>query len=198
MKLHPFFSLFSESLNSFVGQKEGEEVITLLRRHPLTIYIRLGLLSFAALVPIFVGLIFYSLILNSGWFPAFLFVASLWYMALWLSAFHAITLYSLSTVLITNKRIIDSDQHGFFNREVSELSANRIQDVNAHTRGFIETFFKFGNVTVQTASSEREFIFHQVPHPEHVKDVIMQMSATHHTGIKATGKPMPPVNNLGI
>ena len=198
MRFSSIFAIFNDSINSFTGQKEGEEVIALLRRHPFTIYIRLSLFGFVALIPIFGFLIFYSYVRDGGWFELYLLGSSLFYLFLWLGAFHTLAIYTLSTVIITNKRIIDSDQHGFFNREISELHANRIQDVTVHTEGFIETFLKFGDVTIQTAGSEKEFVFHQVPHPEMVKDTVMQLAAAHHTGIKPSSKPLPKPDPLGL
>ncbi len=198
MKLHSIFAIFNDTLNSFVGQKEGEEVIALVRRHPFTIYIRLGVFGLVGLVPIFGFLVFYSYIVGGGWLSLYLLGSSLWYLFLWFAIFQTLTLYTLSTVVITNKRIIDSNQRGFFDREISELQSNRIQDVTVHIEGFIETFLKFGDVTIQTAGTEKEFVFIQVPHPELVKDTIMQLAATHHTGIKATGKPLPKSDPLGL
>lgn len=197
MKLHSIFDIFNDTLNSFTGQKEGEEVIALIRRHPFTIYIRLGIFGFIGLVPIFGFLIFYSYIVN-GWLGPYLLASGLWYLFLWFAAFQMLTLYTLSTVIITNRRIIDSNQRGFFNREISELQSNRIQDVTVHIEGFIETFLKFGDVTIQTAGTEKEFVFIQVPHPEMVKDTVMQLAAAHHTGIKATGKPLPKSDSPGL
>ena len=192
------FSIFRESACSFEGQKEGEEILLLLRRHVFTIYIRIGFYIFLFLAPIVIGLAFYSYLLNSGWFDVFFFFSTIWYLGLWIAVFHALTIYSLSTVLITNRRIIDSDQHGLFNRKVAELNSSRIQDVSTHINGVIQTFLHFGDVTVQTAASEKQFIFHQVPRPEHVKDIITQMAASAHTGVKTTVKPNPSAHNLDL
>lgn len=179
-----FFSTFRDSPNSFEGQREGERVILLLRRHPFTILIRIGFFGLACFVPIIVGVMFLSYLLEHEWLNLYLFVSSIWYLGFWLAIFYFLTMYTLNTVTITDHRIIDSDQHGFFNREISELHSHRIQDVSVHTNGIIETFLKFGNVTVQTAASEKQFIFHQIPRPDRVKDVIMQMARSRHSGIK--------------
>lgn len=196
--IRSLLSIFRESACSFEGQKEGEEILLLLRRHVFTIYIRIGFYVLASLMPIVMGLMFYSYISAGGWFDVFFFLSSIYYLALWIAVFHALTIYTLSAVLITNRRIIDSDQHGLFNREVAELNSSRIQDVSTHTNGVIQTFLHFGDVTVQTAASEKQFVFVQVPNPEKVKDTIMQMAASAHTGIKATSKPNPPVHNLDL
>jgi uncharacterized membrane protein YdbT with pleckstrin-like domain len=179
------FSIFKSSSNSFEGQKEGEKVLLLLHRHPFTILVHLGLLGMAGLVPIFVGAIFWSYIFIENWFSLFLFISSIWYLGLWFAIFYALTIYILNTVVVTDRRIIDSDQHGLFNRQISELHSHRIQDVSIHTHGLIETVLRFGDVTVQTAGAERQFTFHQIPDPDKVKDVIMQITATRDSGVKA-------------
>lgn len=182
-----FLSIFSESLNSFEGQKVGEKTLMLLRQHSFTILVRVGFFGLLALVPIAIGLAFIPYFSLHGLLALFFFISSLWYMGLWLAVFHALTIYSLNTVIITDQRIIDSDQLGLFNRKISELNGNRIQDVSIHTNGIIETMLKFGNVTVQTASSETHFIFYQIPRPERVKEVIMKIATSMHSGVKASG-----------
>ena len=179
-----FFSIFRDSPNSFEGQGEGEKVILLLRRHPFTILVRIALFGLACLVPIVVGTIFLSYLTAHDWLNLFLFASSIWYLGFWLAIFYSLTMYTLNTVIITDHRIIDSDQHGLFNRETSELHSHRIQDVSIHTNGLIETFLRFGDVTVQTAASEKQFVFHQIPRPDVVKDVIMRMARSRHSGVK--------------
>lgn len=171
-------SLFKHSSNSFEGQQEGEKILLLIRRHPFTISTRLVVLILVGLVPIILGKFFFPHISTEDYKDLFFFLSSLWYLGLWLFIFHALTLYILNTVIVTDRRVIDRDQHGLFNQKVSELNGDRIQDVSTHVNGVVETFLGFGDVTVQTAASERQFIFHQVPRPEQVKDVIIKMSGT--------------------
>lgn len=179
-----FFSIFRDSSNSFEGQVSGERVILLLRRHPFTILLHIGLSSLLTLIPVAVGIVFLPYLIAHGWLALFLFALSVWFLGFWLGIFYALTMYTLDTVIITDHRIIDSDQCGFFNRKVAELHSHRIQDVSVHTSGVIETFLQFGNITVQTAASEKQFIFHQIPKPEKVKDIIMQITAFRHSGVK--------------
>jgi hypothetical protein len=178
------FSILRHSTNSFEGQREGEKVILLSRRHYFTIMTRLGFFGLACLVPIAIILVFYSYLIASDWLNLFLLISGLWYLGFWLAIFRSLTLYTLDTLLITNYRVIDSNQNGFFDREVSELQSHRIQDVSIHTNGMIETFLKFGDITVQTAASEKRFVFHQIPNPDTVKDVIMQMAGSKHSGVR--------------
>ncbi len=179
-------TIFDDSLNSFEGQRVGEKVLLLLRQHSFTILIKIGFFGLVALIPIALGLMFIPYFSAHGLLPIFFFLSTLWYMALWIGLFHALTIYTLNTVIITDQRIINSEQKGLFNRKISELNSNRIQDVSTHTNGIIETVLKFGNITVQSASSEIHFIFYQIPKPERVKEVIMKIATSLHSGIKAT------------
>jgi uncharacterized membrane protein YdbT with pleckstrin-like domain len=83
-------------------------------------------------------------------------------------------MYILDVWIVTDHRIIDSTQHGFFNRSISELHISRIQDISVKTDGFIQTLLKFGDLEVQTAGTENKFHFRQIPDPEGVKNKIME------------------------
>lgn len=183
MSLKDLISIFRDSTGSFEGQESGERVVMLLRKHPFVIYVRLCFFLLLALIPIVLGTVFYTLLKSKGLMPLFLFVSSIWYLILWLLAFYALTMYSLNILLITDRRIVDREQKGFFNRKISELHVSKIQDISVHTKGLIETFLKFGKVVVQTAATEREFCFSQIPHPERVKDTIMKIVASKHDGV---------------
>lgn len=167
--------ILKKSNKTFEGQEKEEKTILLLRKHPFVILLPLNLILLLGLVPIIIFLVFYSFIVGSMYFMLFLFLASIFYSIIWLLSFYYLTMYTLNTVTVTNKRIIDRDQHGFFNQEVSELHLYRVQDVTIHTVGVIKTFLSFGNVIVQTAASEHEFAFHDVPRPNEVKDTIMKI-----------------------
>src|SRR3989338_9807531 len=124
------FAIFKESANSFSEQEAGEKVVLLLRRHPIVIILRLIVFAFLAAIPFIVGAAFYSFLNSHGFMLLFFFLASLWYLILWQAVFYAITMYALDVWIVTNHRIIDSTQHGFFNRTTSELHLSRVQDIS--------------------------------------------------------------------
>lgn len=171
------FAVFTSSEATFQGKEEGESVVMIVRRHLFSLSGPATLVFLAALVPILVKLAFSGEISARDWGAPYLFLASLWYAALWLASFYFLTLYALNTVIITDRRIIENEQVGFFDRKVSELHLYRVQDVSVRINGAVPTFLSFGAVLVQTASAEREFIFEAIPHPERVKDAIMRLIA---------------------
>lgn len=171
-------NIFRYSGDHFEGQEHGEAVVLLLRRHSFTIMFPLSIILLFALAPLVVR----------ATFPvsstAFYFLSVLYYMALWIILFYRLTLYSLNTVIVTDRRIINNEQKGFFKRKVSELHAYRVQDISVHVEGIIPTFFDFGTIVVQTAASEREFSFEMIGDPEAVKDKIMKVVTTHQDKVR--------------
>lgn len=175
--LKSFFSIFTESTNAFEGIEKDEKVLLLIREHFLVIILKLLYLVPLACIPLLVGFFFSATLLEYQLFSLFLFLSSIYYLFLWQSLFYSLTMYTLDVWIVTDKRIIDSIQHGFFRRIVSELHLDRVQDTSVNTTGLFQTIFKFGDVEVQTAGRENWFKFEKVPHPEKVKDAIMQAVA---------------------
>jgi uncharacterized membrane protein YdbT with pleckstrin-like domain len=177
MKTKSFFSIFTESNDSFEGEENGEKVILLLRRHPFFILSRLTIFVILILIPIAIGISFSNFLSLHKILGLFFFASSVWYLFIWSAIFYSLTMYTLDTWIVTDRRIIDSTQNGFFNRTVSELHLTRIQDISVQTKGVIQTFLKFGDLQVQTAGTEDRFKFSQIPDPGKVKDEIMKLAS---------------------
>lgn len=92
--------------------------------------------------------------------------------------------YYLDVWIITDRRIIDIEQRGLFNRAVSELTLDRVQDVTVEVLGIVPTMLKFGTIRIQSAGEVGEFTIDNVPHCDKAKDIILKsmsryMSARH-------------------
>jgi len=189
-----FLSIFQESTRSFEEQEKDEEVVLLLRRHPFVALLPVSTACTFALAPILIFAVFYSYIVDT-YLTIFLFFTSLYYMILWIFAFYFLTMYTLNTVIVTNKRIIDRDQLGFFDRVVSELHLYRVQDITVSTKGVIPTILHYGDVIVQTAGVEQKFVFHEMPQPEKVRAAIMKVVSMTNSGVKPFTSEGDSVNN---
>jgi len=174
--MNTLFSLFIESHNTFQGQEPGENVILFLRRHPIVIIFKIIGLVAAYFVPILLSLVFLDFISRNDLFIVYLFGISIWNLFMWVIIFYSLTMYTLDVWIVTDRRVIDSTQHGFFNRTVSELHVTRIQDIYVKVEGPLATFVNYGNLLIQTAGTEERFIFKQIPKPIQVKDAIMKMA----------------------
>ena len=118
-------AIFTSSTQRFEGEQEGERVVLILRGHTFFIWSRLSIVLLLALLPFLARSTVGREQLALFWFGV-----SLWYLALWIMTFYFLTMHALNTIIITDRRIIESEQHGFFNRTVSELHAYRVQDVS--------------------------------------------------------------------
>lgn len=174
--MNSLFSIFIESHNTFEGQEPGEKVILFLRRHPIVIILKIIGLVISYLVPIILSIVFIDFIFNNDLFIIYLFAISIWNLFMWVIIFYSLTMYTLDVWIVTDRRVIDSTQHGFFNRTVSELHITRIQDIYVKVDGPLATFIEYGNLFIQTAGTEERFVFKQIPKPVRAKDEIMRMA----------------------
>jgi uncharacterized membrane protein YdbT with pleckstrin-like domain len=174
-----FFSIFTKTQDYFEGEENGEKVVLLVRRHPFFIIMRVIFSIILALVPIAVYISFAPIITSHNLTDVFFFAYSLWCLFIWSSIFYALTMYSLDVWIVTDHRIIDNTQNGFFSRTVSELHLSRVQDISVETKGVIQTFIKFGDLQVQTAAAEEKFKFSQISNPLKIKDEIMKVVSLH-------------------
>lgn len=156
----------------------NENILAVYRRHWL-------ILAFEIATLIFVGLIFIlAAVLLAIFIPAvrvypyitlYCWLSTTFFHGLFVVLFIRIADYWLDAWIITNERIIDIEQKGLFSREVSEFKLDKIQDVSFDVRGIIPTFFRYGDVQVQTAGSERNFVFYTVPNPQEIKNKILKI-----------------------
>ncbi len=125
-----------------------------------------GYFMFSVYPNLFNGVFFYPLVLMS---------VSIYCLFIWLFFFFSFVDYYLDIWIVTNERIIDIRQAGFFNRTISEQLLYRVQDVTSEVAGFFPTILKYGNVYVQTAGTAERFFFKEIPNPEYARDLIIKL-----------------------
>jgi uncharacterized membrane protein YdbT with pleckstrin-like domain len=105
-----------------------------------------------------------------------IFLSTAWTIFWWLRLSALWTDYYLDTWIITNERVIDIEQKGFFSRQISSFRIDRIQDVTIDVHGLLATLLHFGNIHVQTAGTKQEFVIQGIPHPDKLKDQIATLA----------------------
>lgn len=166
-----------EEIN-FPGQRESETIILFLRRHWFIFFMRLILIivSVAGLIAIYYLFSFLGNNLReSEYYNLLLFGESLATLFIWNFFFILWIDYYLDAWIVTNERIINIEQRGFFMRNISELKLTKIQDVTSEITGVVPTLLNYGNIYVQTAAEKERFTFYQIPNPNQVKNVIVQL-----------------------
>ena len=162
----------------FPGQHENEQIILFLRRHWFIFFMRLITIIIAIAMVIAIYILFNSLNANfkeSSYHNLVLFGESLATLFIWNFFFILWLDFYLDAWIVTTERIINIEQRGFFYRDISELKLTKIQDVTSEIIGVIPTLLNYGNIYVQTAAETERFTFYQIPNPNYVKNVIVQL-----------------------
>ena len=154
-----------DSRFTFKGQRSDEVVRSVVRRHPIVFFWPLlqATLALAITVAVFVyfdlGAVFYIV---GGLSVLFGFGV----------IFKVSFLFKNSFCLITNQRVVNVDQRGFFDRRITETDYAKIQDVTNTTSGIIGTTFNIGNIIIQTAGTQNQLTIKKIPDPYQVQQEI--------------------------
>ena len=167
------------SIYRLPNQLPEEKIIKIVRRDAFILLKRILLFLFLIIMPL---IVFYFLIMvqtselfGPAGFPLLVLAASAYYLFTWLFFFFTFIDYYLDVWIVTNERIIDIEQQGFFSRVIAEQKLFRIQDVTSEVRGIFQTMVRFGDVYVQTAGSKERFHFDDVSNPDEVRDLIIKL-----------------------
>ncbi|OGM04969.1 hypothetical protein A2715_00615 [Candidatus Woesebacteria bacterium RIFCSPHIGHO2_01_FULL_39_32] len=181
------FSIFTKSRYSFEGKFPDEKTIKVIRMHWFAL-VRQGLVALVSAIPIIIT------IFASGYSPEveiqkfMLFLSGLLFLYWWFWVFYIAMMYYLNIWIITDHRLIESEQLGFFRRNYTELNISKIQDVSVDVEGMFETFLNIGNLEVQSAAAEKKFKMINIPEPLEVKETIMKANndylRTHPQGVE--------------
>jgi hypothetical protein len=161
----------------FPTQKPEEKIFLLLRRHwfGYVAFIIIGLVMSIPLIILFIYWVsfqqdFSPILLNISILAASIYL--LFIIGLLLFGFID---YYLDVYIVTNERIVDIEQNGFFRRKISELHLHQVQDVNAQVKGAFATMLHYGDIHIQTAGERENFIFKAVPNPYRISKIIVDL-----------------------
>lgn len=155
----------------FETQTNDEEVILVLRSHPITQinWILTSIIIF--FLPLFFNIFLTEFLSGKQVF----FINLFWYAFLFSFVFLNILNYLFNVGIVTNKRIIDVDFHQILYKEVTASSINKIEDVTVKSAGFFAGFFNYGNLFIQTAAEEQNIEFLNIPQPMEAASVINKL-----------------------
>lgn len=156
--------------------ESGEQVIFEVRKHWFILWSHMFGGFVAILLPVLVYAIVSELPISisapGNTLLLFLFFYALWLVGVLVFLVYVWTDYYLDVWIITNRRIIDIEQKGFFRREHSTMQLSKIQDITISVHGFFATLIGYGMIRVQTAAFDREFIMYGVKDPNHTRHMI--------------------------
>ena len=154
---------------SFDGQREGEEVVLVFRRH--IIALRKGFYSI--LIPFVIASL-----------PTLIFPGELLYLYIALGGlvfgmmlffYHWIGWY-FTIFILTNERLRQSTQQGFFGKSVIDLPVSKIQNISYTIPGLSGELFGFGTIVIQTYVGD--LILDLIHQPGTVYNKLQDVAAT--------------------
>jgi len=159
----------------YIPMEEGEQIVLKVHRHWLFIALRIFGLLILAVLPLLVIEILVRIEILAPFIPSWAAMVTLWSLlalVLWAVFWQFWTTYYMDIWVVTNKRIIDIDYQRLFDRNISIIRLDRVQDIATHVQGIMGTLFRYGSVVVQSAGSEKEFVIDQIANPEALRDAI--------------------------
>jgi uncharacterized membrane protein YdbT with pleckstrin-like domain len=144
----------------FEGQRSGEEVLFIFRRHIVTAW---------------KGLVFMLVMIGLGYLPVIMWPELKTQMYfVWagvgviglLGFLKSLILWHFSFYMVTNQRLRQVRQKGIFTKTVVDLDLDRIQSTSFGVHGVFATMFNYGTILVQTGAGD--LILSAVSKPESV------------------------------
>lgn len=162
---------------TYPGQPRDEITRRVIYKHPMAV--TPILLALVLVVMALLGLlIFYN---NNPYFleqhlssPIISLIGFLILSLVILLVLGTIWIWRRNRIIVTNHHIVDIDQIGLFNRTVSTLRLEEIQDISAKINGPLQNILQYGTIIIQTAGERENFVFDFVPDPYDLERYILE------------------------
>ena len=143
----------------FDGQRPGEKLLFVFRRH--IIAMRKGF--YLLVIPMIITAL-----------PVLIWQQVMWLYIVFLIGFgiglllffYRFILWYFTIYIVTDQRIRQITQKGFFGKDVIELRLSKIQNISYNIPGFSGEVFKFGTIVLQTIVGD--LVIEHVEHPDKI------------------------------
>lgn len=143
----------------FDGQRDGEQLLFVFRRH--IIAMRKGF--YGLLIPFAISAI--PPLIWQDTLELFLLPVAGLVLGSLIFSYHFIMWY-FTIYIVTDQRLRQITQKGFFGKDVVELRLSKIQNISYNIPGFSGEIFGFGTIVIQTFVGD--LVIHKVEHPDKI------------------------------
>jgi len=161
----------------FPNQKPDEKVLYVIRRHWFS-YIPNIVFSFlvaTGIIGVGIALMTNVISLTGLNVEIFTLCVSMVVLSVMVVILHGFVDQYLDVFIITDDRIIDIKQNGFFRQKTNELHLVDINDVETEVSGIFGVYMKFGNLAIKTGSENEEMSIESVPRATKVARMLMDL-----------------------
>src|SRR3989344_2436206 len=146
--------------------RDGENLIKIARRHTFFL-----LPSFFAWPLIIVGLFIARYSLSFDFFGYWMWSLVVGVLVVLLIIFYKYFVWKNNALIITDKRLIENEQSGFFSKTVTELLYRDIGEINYSKHGMSAALYDYGDLKI-TTRAESEIILPDIANPDETVELI--------------------------
>lgn len=146
-------------VEQFVDLRDSEEIVYIVRQHPVSHAFRFILFIFWILIPF---ILLYPL-LQIPLFGVLAFLLFVGSAALY--GFFAFRKWEHTAIILTTERIVDVDQRGWIERVVTEIPLSRVVEATYRTGGWFSAILRTGVMLIRTSQRFPDIEFYFTPHP---------------------------------
>lgn len=159
----------------YQGQDEDEEILLLLRAHPITNLGWIFLSIFVFLIPFLLPKLIPFFNLDFSFVPdSFqLVLLIINYLLVLVIVFEGFLGWYFNVHILTNKKMVDIDFHSIISKSIDVALLRDVQEATSHLAGVFGMIFHYGDVFIKTAASTESIDLKDVPRPDLVSDIIM-------------------------
>lgn len=151
----------------FDEQRPDEKVILVARKHPWVLAKSGLVMILVVLIIVLSFLIFGASLTSSIVLVAGLIFATIYGLIRWF-------VYSSDIYILSNERIINIEQSGFFSRRVTEAELANILNVSYEIKGAIKSILNFGDINIDTSGSDSNFlVLRNIENPHFIQEKIV-------------------------
>ncbi len=172
----PLFTSFWQNPTGvyFDTQEVDEHILLFIRRHPITNFSWIVTTIFFLLFPFVCWYVAFLLQkpLMLGSYPFTIAILLFYLLIVMTNAYASFLSWYYNISLITEKRVVDIELTNIIGEKISATKISLVQDLNYQQTGAIRSIFNYGDVLIQTAGTQDNFLIHAAPKPEIVVRVL--------------------------
>lgn len=153
-------------IEEIIGQRPNEKIIDTVRADYVPFIPWMFFLFLWITVPFF----FLFPLWQKGWLGIAIFFSLVLtgLLAAWQKEFS----WQRSISVVTDQRLLDVNQCGFFDRVISEVEYQDIEEVTYRVKGLFPTVFRFGTIYIKTAGNAADLELRRVHQPSRLTNLL--------------------------
>lgn len=159
--------------------RQNERLIKIARQHIM--FLMPMFFSWPFLI---VGLFIVRYALKFNFFGYWFWVSVIAVLLVLLVILYKSYIWRSNALIITDQRIIENKQHGFFSKTVTELLYRDVLEVSYDKKGISASMYDYGDLRIRTAA-ENEIVFEKIAGPDEIVELINKIRQSDEQAVSA-------------